>query len=336
MGVDSGEYEVVEHGDLADIKVFLVRLFWRNPHFHREFELCRVVSGSVRVTVQQESRDFRSGDLFLFNPHLVHEIHAIGPESAESGAEILSLQVSPRWCERFFPAMAYVEFDSFDFLPALDAASATSLRAGLDALATDYFAQGPSYEFACVSRVASNFYLLMTRVSRHTLSEKERAARIARSDRVNRITEYAESRFTEKLLLSDIARREGLTLAYLSHFFRDNFGMSFQRFVALLRFDEARRLIERTDLPVTDVSLTCGFSDYRYLNKIYEEKVGLTPAEWRKRNRVSSGGMPAQMMSGSIDTDGRESRHSKQEFYSSAKSLAVLSRVSSGTRTRGN
>lgn len=335
MGAGNGEYEVVDHGDLADIKVFLVRLFWRNPHFHREFELCRVVSGSVRVTSQQESRDFRAGDLFLFNPHQVHEIHAIGNSFIESGAEILSLQVSPRWCERFFPAMAYVEFDSFDFVSELDATAAARLRDELNILATDYFTQGPSCEFACVSRVASIFYLLMTHVSRRTLSEKERSARIARSDRVNRIMEYVESRFTEKMLLSDIARHEGLTLAYLSHFFRDNFGMSFQRFVALLRFDEARRLIERTDLPVTDVSLTCGFSDYRYLNKIYEEKVGLTPVEWRKKNRVSFGGMLAQSIAGNADVEGHSSRHAKQEFYSNAKSLAVLARSSPWTRARG-
>ena len=319
MAGSKGEYEVVDHGDLADIKVFLVNLAYRNPHIHREFELCQVMSGTVRVSSLHETLDFEAGGIFLFNPHQTHEIHAVGGNTPRAGfrecsAEILSLQVSSRWCERFFPKMAYVEFGVINVGALHGGETGTLLRECMRDLALAYFGRGPSFEFACVSRVASIFHLLLSNVPWSLLTDKERSARIARSDRVNRITEYVEAHYMGKVSLTEIARREGLSLAYLSHFFRDNLNMSFQRFVALLRFDEARRLVELTDMPITDISLTCGFSDYRYLNRIYVERIGCTPAEFRK----SLGGLPT----GSYEAT---KRGSKQRFYTFAESLTILS-----------
>lgn len=340
MPVSKGEYEVVDHGDLADIKVFLVALSYRNPHIHREFELCQVLSGTVRVSSGPETHDVTEGGFFIINPHQAHEIHALGSgrtrlKGAANACEILSLQVAPRWCERFYPKMAFVEFGPRDVGTALDAASLEELRIAMRELALAYFARGPAYEFACVSRVAEIFRLLMTNIPWRMLTERERSARVARSERVTRITEYIEAHFTERILLSEIARREGLTLAYLSHFFRDSLSMSFQRFVTLLRFDEARYLIERTDMPITDVSLTCGFSDYRYLNRIYAEKLGITPAEYRKarRNSGSPGGADVSALTGqsSLGREGalslREGRGAKQRFYNFTESLMALKAI---------
>ena len=332
MPVSKGEYEVVDHGDLADIKVFLVALSYRNPHIHREFELCQVISGRVRVSSGAETHDVATGGFFIISPHQVHEIHALGSgrtriKGAADACEILSLQVSPRWCERFFPKMGFVEFGTRDVGAALGAASLEALRIAMRELALAYFTRGPAFEFACVSRVAAVFHLLMTSLPWRMLTERERSARVARSERVNRITEYVEAHCTERILLSEIARREGLTLAYLSHFFRDNLSMSFQRFVSLLRFDEARYLIERTDMPITDVSLTCGFSDYRYLNRIYAEKLGVTPAEYRKARResASGGGDGGSALAYRAPLD-REDRGAKQRFYTLAESIAALER----------
>ena len=58
--------------------------------------------------------------------------------------------------------------------------------------------------------------------------------------------------------------------------------MSFQEYVTLLRFEKARYLIAQTDLSLTDICVTCGFSDYRYLSQIFVKKTGLTPKEFRK------------------------------------------------------
>jgi AraC-like DNA-binding protein len=317
------EYEMVGHGDMPDFRMFLVRIAWRNAHSHREFELCLVVSGSVRVFTSRRTRVFSEGELFIVNPHETHEIQAVAG-AHEREAILLSLQTSPRWCERFFPKLPYVEFGSAapdEPLAAAEAAHEISML--LKRLALAYFSDGmetaEGREFFCFARIADIFCLLMKHVPHCALTEGERASRAAKSDRAERITDYIGSHFTEKILLADIARREGLTLAYLSHFFRDSFGMSFQRFVTLLRFDEARRLVERTDMPITDIGIACGFSDYRYLNKIYAEKIGCNPAIWRKQHADDR----ERTSVGLSETD----KHAKQRFFTDEESVELLGKI---------
>ena len=43
--------------------------------------------------------------------------------------------------------------------------------------------------------------------------------------------DYIDENFRRKLLLGEIARREGLTMPYLSHLFKDTLGMSFQEYL---------------------------------------------------------------------------------------------------------
>lgn len=42
------EFEVISHG-AADYKVFVVNLLYRTPHIHKDFEICLILEGSVRL-----------------------------------------------------------------------------------------------------------------------------------------------------------------------------------------------------------------------------------------------------------------------------------------------
>ena len=45
---------------------------------------------------------------------------------------------------------------------------------------------------------------------------------------MRKITHYIDEHYSEKLLLSDIARKEDLSLTYLSHFFKDYLDFPFR------------------------------------------------------------------------------------------------------------
>ena len=103
---------------------------------------------------------------------------------------------------------------------------------------------------------------------------------------MSRIMDYVENHYTEKLLLSDISELEGLSVSYLSHFFRDMLGLSFQEYIALRRFERARKMVEQTNRSITEICMECGFSDYRYLNKVYKAQLGYTPMEYRNSHET--------------------------------------------------
>lgn len=279
--MQKNEYEVVEHNRLKDVKLFLVDLAYRNLHMHNDFELCYVLAGQVEVYSNRTTYLFSAEDLVLFNPRQAHEIHAVG----QGRAMILSLQFSPRFCSGYFPLIRNIEFSRVDISGCLDSADADVLKKNLLVLTADYLKGVELFELMTYAQLNQITVQLARAVPWRRMSEGEKAEKRNISDRIVRILDYIEHHFTEKILLSDIARREDLSLYYLSHFFKDNLNMTFQDYVTLLRFEEARALIARSDMKITDICFSCGFSDHRYMSRIFEKQLGCSPSEYRDQIR---------------------------------------------------
>ena len=96
--------------------------------------------------------------------------------------------------------------------------------------------------------------------------------------------DYIDENFRRKLLLGEIARREGLTMPYLSHLFKDTLGMSFQEYLKKRRFEYARSLLLGTRKSLLDISLESGFSDARYMIRMFEGEFGCTPGNTAGRS----------------------------------------------------
>ncbi len=83
--------------------------------------------------------------------------------------------------------------------------------------------------------------------------------------------------------MRDIAEIENVSLPYLSHFFRENMGMTFQDYLNDIRLESALLLIDNKNLNILDVFMESGFSDYRYLNKMFMRRFGCLPSMYRKQ-----------------------------------------------------
>ncbi len=62
-------------------------------------------------------------------------------------------------------------------------------------------------------------------------------------------------------------------------------GMSTSDFVLQVRMGKARRLLEDTTTPITEVAMKCGFSDPSYFTRMYKKTYDITPSQARKRSK---------------------------------------------------
>lgn len=295
------EYEVISHND-GRFNLFLVSLLYRTPHIHREYEVSLVVEGTVQLTVPGASMELSEGDIFLMNPFLSHEL------KAESPVLILSLQIPPAFFSSYYPQMERTEFDSLTFSDA-------AVRHQLLRLADTYFRQEAYSPLECAVGINQIFLSLLRTQFHHITPERERQNALTRGTRMRKILTYIEEHYTEKILLSDIARQEGLDLYYLSHYFKECFGMSFQGYVLKLRCERARQLLLTADMSLLDIGISCGFSDPKYFNKGFRDQYGCTPKAYRAGFRSAR---PEQR---------EKSILTAQEFLSATASLEVLTQL---------
>lgn len=304
------EYEIVKHLQLEDLNIFLVNMTYRRLHVHKEFEICMVLAGSLKVYERQGYISLGRGDIVLFNPRQAHELHSLTENTV-----LLSIQISGNFCRKIYPDIRLLEFEeNILTLDKYEREQKARLCGSILNLAKFYFLNEPGYNFFCMSSLFELWGILINYYPWHIITEKEKAERYNKSNRLEHIMAYIDAHFTEKILLTDIAEEEHLSLNYLSHFFKDMIGMSFQQYVALLRFDRARRLVEHTSMSITTICMECGFSDYRYLNNIYKKQLGYTPIEYRNSHAVTDGYIEKKA------TD----LENMQEFYSREESLKLL------------
>lgn len=275
------EYEIIEHSSLEDLNVFMVEMTYRSSHIHKEFELLVVLAGAISIYSNHKKKEFHKSDVVILNPRQAHEISAL-----TENVILLSVQVASGFCKKIYPELCNVEFEknSLDYLS--EDTWKVKIHDKLFQLALTYFEKAENYGMFCMAYLYEIFGILLNQLPFHKISEQERNKRYQDGKRLERIMDYIDDHFTEKLLLEDVAAAEHISLSYASHFFKDNLGVSFQDYLTLLRFEKARRLVEQTSMNITDICMECGFSDYRYLNKVYQKQLGCTPMEYRRTNQI--------------------------------------------------
>lgn len=94
-----------------------------------------------------------------------------------------------------------------------------------------------------------------------------------------------------------MAARSGLPERSFERRFRRATGMSPLEYVQTLRLEEAKQQLETTQLPVDAIAGECGYEDAGYFSRLFARKVGLTPAQYRRRfgglRQALSAGTPA-------------------------------------------
>jgi transcriptional regulator GlxA family with amidase domain len=79
----------------------------------------------------------------------------------------------------------------------------------------------------------------------------------------------------------------GVDVKTLERKFQASLGVSPRAFYRQMRIERARHLIERTQLPLSEIALQCGFSDASHLARTCREILGLRPTELRRAKNAS-------------------------------------------------
>lgn len=105
------------------------------------------------------------------------------------------------------------------------------------------------------------------------------------SPAVSKALDYIAANYTEAISLEDVAEAAGLSTFRIAHLLKENTGKTALQNIHYLRVQEARRLLETSDMSCTDIAYETGFGDQSYFIKQFRKWMGITPAKYRKSLR---------------------------------------------------
>lgn len=97
------------------------------------------------------------------------------------------------------------------------------------------------------------------------------------------ITAFVLEHVDRPLPVERVARAAGMSARSFSRWCRRHLGESPAGLVRGVRVDEARRLLEATDLPLKAVAVRTGLGDASTLWRAFSRQLGVTPARYRQR-----------------------------------------------------
>jgi len=159
------------------------------------------------------------------------------------------------------------------------------LEYGADAYVEKPFA--PEYLVAVVLGILENRKRLQAYYSSKPLVKSSAVPHSSLEDKlISKIERFMEERLDDETIrVEDIASAMSMSKSSLQRKMQGIFGMSVNEYVTLYRLKVAARIMNSEDVPVSEIGFRVGFTSHSYFSKCFKKQFGMTPREFKERQR---------------------------------------------------
>ena len=267
---------VKQHQEKAD----RLNAFW---HFHPELELIFVHKGQGRTHIGNHLSYFNNSQLILIGSNLPH--NGFADRLTANGTETMVQFKSNFLGEDFvnIPEMAHVA--------ALFEKAKKGIRFNIDTKKEIGAKINSLLEFEGLQRVLKFLEILdyLGTTDDYTLLNADGVALETSpqdSDKINIIYKYVNANFKQHITLDEIAEKVSMTVPAFCRYFKKTTGKTFTQLVNEYRIINATRLLNESQMSISDICFECGFNNFSHFNKQFNDITGKSASQYRKEIRL--------------------------------------------------
>jgi AraC family transcriptional regulator len=107
---------------------------------------------------------------------------------------------------------------------------------------------------------------------------------------IRRIREFIDANLSSRITVPQLAAQVHLSEGHFSRAFRQAVGDSPHAYIINCRVQAAAAFMMQSDATLSEIAIDCGFTDQAHLSKHFRDRVGQTPAAWKRARRAYGGG----------------------------------------------
>lgn len=278
--------KMLEKGKLMDIRTH-TRFIHFPKHKHNYVEIIYMCSGeTVHIINDHDKVILKKGEILFLNQNCYHEIMP-----AQEGDIAVNFIVLPQFFDEAFKMMddenilrdfiigsltqnsenaSFLLFQVADVLPVQNL---------VENMVWSLLNHQPNRRQ--MNQVTMGLLLLQL-VNLSDRITYGRGNQYERQD-VLRVLRYIESNY-RTASLQELADTMNQSLYQLSRFVKKNTGHTFKELLLMKRLNQATYLLGTTKLPVADIIYHVGYDNTSYFHRVFKERYGMTPKEFREKN----------------------------------------------------
>ncbi len=253
-------YEASKMTGAAHVNCVKYRNLNNIPHYHSDHELVYVNEGEASVTIQENIFNLTAGECVFIHGDDIHDIRS------DKNAIITVLKARRKYFENIF---AFRKLVSPRLNPSSDAKNTLrEIEAELKSCA--------DHRDIMADSIATRFFITMIRQERTTKYETESLGKHGANEVYNVISRKISAEYST-ITFKATAKYMHFSEPYFSKVFHHIFGMTFTRYLNIVRVAAAIEKIKEGSMTITEISASCGFGTIRNFNRVFKELTGFSP-----------------------------------------------------------
>lgn len=241
---------------------------YSHTHCHDYFELEVVFSGCAKETLNGNEYMMRKGFFSLLSPLDFHQIYF------EDTMEFYNIAFNESMVSKeIISAIAKDNTDKVFYLEEEELEEVISLCKLLE----NEQKKNNRFKNELLKNVLECLLFIILRKSNLKPSKK------STSNPIQNSILYLQLYFKENPSLSQVASYSGFNPNYFSQKFKETVGMTYIDYLVSLKASYAKKLLISSDMSITDICFSSGFTSISNFMRVFKAKYGISPSQYRKQ-----------------------------------------------------
>ena len=246
-----------------------------NAHYHREFEIIRILSGSFTVFLNNTEIYLEQGDVFFVECNCLHRGQ---PYNCVYECIVVDLKMlsTPKSIvtDQYISQIANSNINIKNVVSKNDCELYQTVTELFVALSQEI----PYYELSVYSLlfnlISQMFLCGYISSSIHTTPSKQ-------AEQIGNVLDWINQNFKDQINSKKLSEISNLNFNYLCKIFKNFTGQTIIQYVNEQRIEHACYDIAKKNKSVTDAAFSNGFNDLSYFAKTFKRYKGMTPREFK-------------------------------------------------------
>lgn len=252
-------------------------------HWHEEVEFNYAYQGSIEIQTFDHTYRIKQGEAYFINTNVMDKKQkAAGSSKTVEHAHLFH----PILLGGYFNSTFYTKYlnpvlknRSVEVLVIRESNPTGKKFITLLHQLTE-LADQPDKEFEIRNLLSQAWLTLIAEIK---FQEQHQQLTVSPRERSKNILAYLHKHYAEKVTINDIATAVNVSPKECIRSFKKSIHQTPIEYLLNYRIEQAKKLLRQSEFSITDVALQAGFSTSAYFSKIFKERVGQIPREYRQQ-----------------------------------------------------
>lgn len=244
-------------------------------HYHNCYEIYIILSGSRIMAIDDESFCGESGDVFLISPGKIH--HTSGMKYERAVIYFSEKFINDYFSENFKSVL-------------LDCFKTNGIKMqyfikNIEDVCDEFAQLIKSNKKAEIAvKLAGLLLMLINNMNKPVENREEKNVGYMVAD----IVDFIGENYSWLENIGEIAEKFFISREYLCKIFKKQTGVTVISYLNTLKLEKAQQLLTSSNKRISEIVALCGYSSSTYFGKLFAEKYGMSPREYRKSFKEGS------------------------------------------------